>query len=293
MSSEHSSQDSHSQARTDARATASSPRGVGRGRVQPWYAGEHKDMLFYLLIAVLFVEMIVGGVSFFYGLMHAAPEMPGGPPVARFPWLVWALASVLAPVALLLVVHLTGRWLSHALDEEPRGADNAAVPERLRHFYTMVRSAPTVVLLLGILLLGAGFFFVDGAFSALVSLGGALRPYIPWIAGSAAGLLAVCFLVQRWFAYSQRRMEQEYVFRREVLERTGIVLVDRGCVSLPQNNQQRAIPVSAESAKALPPVLDVDGAVPDAEAPRPLSEGESADGGEITAAGPEPVPPER
>lgn len=295
VSPEHSPQDSSGQARPDARAMASSPS--GRGRVQPWYAGEHKDMLFYLLIAVLFVEMIVGGVSFFYGLMHAAPETPGGPPVARFPWLVWALASVLAPVALLLVVHLTGRWLSHTLDEErdgePGGADNAAVPERLRHFYAMVRNAPTVVLLLGILLLGAGLFFVDGAFSALVSLGGALTPYIPWIAGSAAGLLAVCFLVQRWFAYRQRRMEQEYAFRREVLERTGIVLVDRGCVPLPQNDQQRAMLVSAESAKALPPVLDVDGAAPDAEDPRPLPEGESGDKGEITPAGPGPVPPER
>ena len=110
VSPEHSPQDSSGQARPEARATASSPS--GRARVQPWYAGEHKDMLFYLLIAVLFVEMIVGGVSFFYGLMHAAPETPGGPPVARFPWLVWALASVLAPVALLLVVLLKKKRLN-------------------------------------------------------------------------------------------------------------------------------------------------------------------------------------
>lgn len=290
VSPEHSPQDSTGQGGPDARAAA-------RGRARPWYAGEHKDTLFYLLIAVLFVEMIVGGVSFFYGLMHAAPQTPGGPPVARFPWLVWGLTSVLAPVALLLVVHLTGRWLSHTLDEGREGGadnpENAAVPERLRHFYAMVRSAPTVVLLLGILLLGAGLFFVDGAFSALVSLGGALTPYIPWIAGSAAGLLAVCFLIHRWFAYRQRRMEQEYAFRREVLERTGIVLVDKGCVPLPQHERQRAMLVAAESAKALPPVLDVDGATPDAREARPLAQGEGADEETAMAAGPGPVPPER
>ncbi len=288
VSAEHSSQASTGQARSEARAGAP-------GHARPWYAEERKDILFYLLIAVFFVEMIVGGICFFYGLMHAAPETPGGPPVARFPWLVWALASVLAPVALLLVVHLTGHWLSHTLDgeREPGDLESAAVPERLRHFYAMVRSAPTVVLLLGILLLGAGLFFVDGAFSALVSLGGALTPYIPWIAGSAAGLVAVCFLAQRWFVYRQRRMEQEYAFRREVLERTGIVLVDRGCVPLPQNERQHAMLMSAESARALPPVLDVDGATPDAQDSRPLPEGKSADGGEVTPAGSGPVPPER
>ena len=259
--SDHSSRDSRGSSQPAADAEKADAQGVAaRGRVRPWYAGEHKDTLFYLLIAVLFVEMIVGGVSFFYGLVHAAPEAPGGPPVARFPWLIWALAAVLAPVALLLVVHLTGRWLSHTLEGEQDGADSAAVPERLQRFYAMVRNAPTVVLLLGILLLGAGFFFVDGAFSALVRLGGALTAYIPWIVGSATALLAVCFLGHRWFVYRQRRMEQEYAFRREVLERTGIVLVDKGCVPLPRSEEQRVMLVEAKSVKALPPVLDVGGA---------------------------------
>ena len=80
---------------------------------------------------------------------------------------------------------------------------------------------------------------------------------------------------------------------QEVLERTGIVLVDRGCVPLPQNERQHAMLMSAESARALPPVLDVDGATPDAQDSRPLPEGKSADGGEVTPAGSGPVPPER
>lgn len=140
-----------------------------------------------------------------------------------------------------------------------------AVPERLQRFYAMVRNAPTVVLLLGILLLGAGLFFVDGAFSALVRLGGALTAYIPWIVGSATALLAVCFLGHRWFVYRQRPHGAEYAFRREVLERTGIVLVDKGCVPLPRSEEQRVMLVEAESVKALPPVLDVGGAEPGAE----------------------------
>lgn len=214
------------------------------GARTPWYAGEHRDALFYLLIAIFFLELVVGGVAFFYGIMHAAPESPGGPPVARFPWLAWCLAAVLAPVGLLLVVHLAGTWLSRTLERDAaphgdagardgQGAGQEALPEGLRRFYAMVRNAPTLVVLLGILLLGAGLFFAEGALSALGRAGLALIPFIPWIAGSLAALLAVCFLGHAWFVYRQRRMEQEYAYRREVLERTGMVLVDKSCVALP------------------------------------------------------------
>ena len=218
------------------------------------------------MVAIFFVERIVGGISFFYGVMHAAPDVPGGPPLARFPWFGWAVAAVLAPVGLMLIVHLSGTWVSRYLGREDsiqggqgsgQTADDEQVPERLRRFYAIIRNAPTVVLLLGIMLLGAGLFFVDGAFSALMRLGGALAEYIPWIAGSLAALIAVCYLVHRWFVYRHHRMQQEYEYRREVLERTGIVLVDKGCIPLPQNEVQRlALGGHVVEAQALPPALD-------------------------------------
>lgn len=248
-----------------ANAAPQGPRPGRDGSALPWYAGQYKDVLFYLLIAVLFVEFIVGGVAFFYGLMRSAPVTPGGPPMARFPWLGWATAAVLAPVGLLLVVHLIGSWISHALnrDQDKENADAGAdeLPEGLRRFYAIIRNAPTVLVLVGILLLGAGLFFVDGALTALVSLGGALTRYIPWLAGSAAALLAVCYLGHRWFVYRQRRLDQEYAYRREVLERTGIVLVDKGCVPLPRHEDQRAALAEARvmPRAALPQVLDVEG----------------------------------
>ena len=242
-----------------------------------WYAGPYKDALIYLMVAIFFVELVVGGISFFYGVMHAAPEVPGGPPMARFPWLGWAVAAVLAPVGLMLIVHLSGTWVSRYLGREDsqraeaqtgaRNADDEQVPERLRRFYAIIRNAPTVVLLLGIMLLGAGLFFVDGAFSAIVRLGSALTEYIPWIAGSLAALIAVCYLVHRWFMYRHHRMQQEYEYRREVLERTGIVLVDKGCIPLPQNEMQRlALGGQVVEAKALPAALDAETGSADAAA---------------------------
>ena len=252
------------------------PKGA---RQVPWYAGEHKDALFYLLIAVFFLELVVGGVAFFYGIMHAAPETAGGPPVARFPWLAWCLAAVLTPVGLLLIVHLAGTWLSRTLTREeaqaaaPDASEAEAgpaqenLPEGLRRFYAMVRNAPTLVVLLGILLLGAVLFFAEGALSALGRAGVALIPYIPWIAGSAAALLAVCFLGHAWFVYRQRRMEQEYAYRREVLERTGMVLMDKSCVALPPSGTDGpAVPGLPPAAQAvLPEVVDVEATSPAAE----------------------------
>ena len=54
-------------------------------------------------------------------------------------------------------------------------------------------------------------------------------------------------------------MQQEYEYRREVLERTGIVLVDKGCIPLPQNEMQRlALGGQVVEAKALPPAHDAE-----------------------------------
>ena len=247
-------------------ADASNTPGTPRMTRMPWYAAPRGDTVIYLLVAVLLVEMIVGGVCFFYGLMHARPVAAGGPPQAAFPWLVWAVASVLAPVALLLMVHLAGSWIAHTIDREQAdgttgtaGTPGAPIPERLQRFYTMVNTAPTVVLLLGILLLGASLFFVEGAFTAIVGLVEGFSVYIPWLAGSLAALLAVCYLAHRFFAYRRLRMEHEFAFRQEVLERTGIVLVDKNTIPLPQNEAQRAMIGSLENPQqALPQVLDTE-----------------------------------
>lgn len=232
-------------------------------RTNAWFAGPHKDALIYLMVAIFLVELIVGGVAFFYGLMHAAPETPGGPPLARFPWLAWAVAAVLTPVGLLLILHLAGSWVAGMLGREdalgtsPVGeassaSDAAQVPQQVQKLYAMVRSAPSVVLLLGILLLGAALFFVDGAFAALQRFGAALVPYIPWLAGSFAALILLCYLGHCWFVYRHHRLQEEYAYRRDVLERTGMVLVDKHCVALPQHDTMPLLEGQIMEARALP-----------------------------------------
>lgn len=231
-----------------------------------WYKGKNSDALIYLLVAIFFVELIIGGAAFFYGIMHAAPETPGGPPMARFPWLGWGISAILCPVGLLLLVHLVGTWLSGAIDRVENGPrddpekDDGDMPEGLRRFYAMVRNAPLLLVLTAILLLGAALFFIDGAFGALGVLFHDLLPYMPWICGSLGGLLAVCFVAHAIMVYRQRKMEHEYAWRREVLHKTGLVLVDRKSVALDENgnfSQKDALAQNARvldvSSDALPP----------------------------------------
>lgn len=244
-----------------------------RPELAPWYGGRHREMVIYLLAAIFFLEMLVGGVAFFYGVIHAAPETPGGPPTARFPFLGWAVAAVLSPVFLLLLVRIIGGWISGSLDRADAsfgaGQDpgQEIIPEKVRNLYAIARNAPAIVVLAGILILGAALILADGAVDALKELVRELLPHLPLLGGMGLGFCGLLYLIHRYFAYRQKRMEAEYAYRREVLERTGIVLVDRRTMRLPESHGSalHAGPADLPPAPApglsgpaaLPAILDV------------------------------------
>ncbi len=197
---------------------------------------QHKELLFYLSVAIFFLELIVGGVAFFYGIIHAVPGENGGPPQFQFPWLTYAIAAIVSPAALLLIVHMAGVGLFRSMQKktpEEEAAWRENLPHRLQKVYTIIQGAPTIMLFLGVILLGVALFYVDGAISVVMRMGEALAPYWPWIIGGLLGSACVIYVGKAYFAYRTRRMEQEYAFRREIFERTGQILVDKGTVQLP------------------------------------------------------------
>lgn len=252
----------------------------------PWYGGRNREMVIYLLTAIFFLEMLVGGVAFFYGVMHAAPESPGGPPIARFPFLGWSVAAVLSPVFLLLLVRIIGGWISGSLDRTEAGgsaeehAGTEIIPERVRNLYAIARNAPAIVVLAGILVLGSALILADGAVAALRDLVRELLPHLPLLGAMALGFCGLLYLIHRYFAYRQKRMEADYAYRREVLERTGVVLVDRHTMRLPESSGpaiDAAVPdnppdlpagnpavAPSPGSPALPAILDVTPERPDA-----------------------------
>lgn len=207
-----------------------------------WLESQHKDLIFYLAVAILMLELIVGGVAFFYGLIHATPDPQGGPPQFQFPWLGYALAAVLTPAALLLIVHLAGVGLFRSVNKEKDEAWRQDLPERLRKVYAIIQGAPTVVLLVGVMLIGAAIFYIDGAMQALYRLAAAAEPYLPWIIGGIVLMWCVGFGGRTWLRYHNKRIEEEYAFRREIFEKTGAIIVDQGAMHLPMNTSATALP---------------------------------------------------
>ncbi|MBQ7585884.1 MAG: hypothetical protein IJU40_06540, partial [Desulfovibrionaceae bacterium] len=61
-----------------------------------WYEGRNKDVVINYLIAVFFLEIIIGAAAFFYGVAHSEIIYEGGPRMAKFPWVGWLISAILA-----------------------------------------------------------------------------------------------------------------------------------------------------------------------------------------------------
>ncbi len=224
-----------------------------------WRDRQHRDLVFYLSIGIFFLEMVVGGIAFFYGIIHATPGVDGGPPQFQFPWLAYIIAAIVAPAALILIVHMAGVGLFRTLkgkDAEEEAAWQATLPKRVRKVYTFISGAPTMVLLLGLLLCGVALFYVDGAMDVLLRVASRMESYLPWIVGGLVIAWCVAYMGRVWFSYRTRRMEEEFAFRRQIFETTGQIIVDKNSRQLP--------PVYEDAPKALEgaPSAMSDGAAP-------------------------------
>lgn len=184
----------------------------------------------YVAVSIVAIELLitVGGVL--YGFMSAAGT---GRNAFSFPWLTWGALAVVSPTLILLLVHFADVGLFRTPGAETEQEWQKHLPQRLQRFYRVIKGAPVVVVLLGIVLLGAGLMTLDGALSALMGLASSLEPYIAHIVIGLAAVLCIFILSAVWLSYRTRRLMSEYAFRREVLEKTGVIIVDKGSTPLP------------------------------------------------------------
>ena len=226
---------------------SSSQHGKNSDNEQKWYEGKNKEIVIYYLIAVFFLEIIAATAAFFYGVAHPVVQTAGGPKLANFPWVGWIISATLVPVALLLLFHLSGWFFTRSLNPaaaEQKADTDKAIPKNIEMFYSVVSNAPVIVILLGLLALGGVLFFLDTAL-------GTLRPYIPWILGSATVFLIICYIARLVFLARHHRMEREYAYRMQVFEKTGIVITDKDALSIPLKdlaNLKNALPAGAQPA---------------------------------------------
>ncbi len=188
---------------------------------------EKKNLLTFLSIGIILVEFAVTIAAVCYGIINSQ-KLPDGTVQFRFPWIPYSVALILAPVAIMLVVNIIGMGFGRffrgdpAMDEEHM----RYMPERLRRLVALFRGLPSVILLGGMILLGAALYYLDAVIQAILRIGDHVEVIAPWVMLGLVAAWCLSYLVRMWFLYKTRRMQEEYAFRREVLERTGIVIVD-------------------------------------------------------------------
>lgn len=201
---------------------------------------EQKNLFLYLVICIVLLEFAVTVGALIYSFT-GAQRLPSGMMQVRFPWIGYLVGVVLAPVLVMLVLHL----LSLGFSKQEHGRFEEAIPSRAASFFALVRGAPAVILFAAFVLMGAAIYYLDGVMALLLKLGDSFGTIAIWFTGAFAAAWTVSYAVRAYFAYKSRQMDAEYAFRRDVLERTGMIMLDAKHAP-----DARLLPVSPE---ALPP----------------------------------------
>lgn len=183
---------------------------------------ERKQLFLSLTIGIVLMELAVTVGAVVYSVV-SADRLPSGMLRFNFPWLGYLVAVILAPVLVMLLLHLLSLGFSRTVDGDP---NSSLPPGRASSFFALVRGAPTVVLFACFVLMGAAIYYLDGVMALLLKLGDAVDTIAVWLIGAFAAAWIVSYVARQILAYKARQMDAEYAFRREVLERTGLVLLD-------------------------------------------------------------------
>ncbi len=222
-------------------------------------AKEQKKLFLYLVIGIVLVEMAVTVAAVVYSITNAQPSPTGGAPRFRFPWIGYTVAVITVPVLAMLLLHLINMGISRGSAGDEQALES--IPQRIRTFFALVRGAPTVILFAGFVLAGAAIYYLDSVMTLLLKLGEHFHLVAIWIVGGFAFAWTVSYVARTWMQYKTRQMEAEYAFRREVLERTGVVILE---TKYAPTTKLHMLPTTAmPDPKAIPQGIDATPALPE------------------------------
>ncbi len=187
------------------------------------------DFWMSVLVLVFVVEFFITVAALCWGIITTPPRQEDGVRLA-FPWMGWAASMLIAPAGIIgLAYVLAGRDMPGQDRDAAREQTWARqLPERALRLYGIARNAPLFVVCIALLALGATILAIDSAFSLITSVALALVPYAPYFIGCLTLFAIAMAVLMAWFRYKHNKLMADYAFRREVLERTGIILVDSG-----------------------------------------------------------------
>lgn len=226
-----------------------------------------------VVILVFVAAFFISVAAVCYGIITTPPAAPGVIRQIAFPWISW-LAAILTASAVILGF---AQYIANkrAPEEAANAAEAAheqawasALPGKALGVYRIVRDAPLFVVCAALVILGATLLVIDGAFALVSGIILALVPYAPYFIGGITLFAVAIAAIMAWFRHASNRLAAEYAFRREVMERTGVILLDttgkavlppgtdRGSYAIGQIQDITAEPgplPQASPVKALPP----------------------------------------
>lgn len=206
---------------------------------------EQKQLFLQLVIGIVLAELALGVGAVIYSITNAKAG-PDKIPQFQFPWLGYMISALVLPVLILLITHLVQSTISRPTE----GYGDAHISERVKHFYDLVHSAPTIILLVAMALLAIAVYYLDGVMNLLLKISEHFGEIAIWLICGLTVAWVVSYAVRAILHYKTQQMQQEYTFRREVLERTGMVLLD--AKHSPVTDARILDPATLLDVKALP-----------------------------------------
>lgn len=216
-----------------------------RGVAGLFAPNEIKDLFLKYLILVGVLELFIFFVSFVSQL---------GPENQPFPWKSFFFAAFVTPLALTFLLGVVVAGFDHYLEGHNPPRRGTPVPgsdpqkrsklDRLNSFLFVIRQVP---FLLGLLLLIALAGIVYKLDAILLFLGHAGETTAQYLLIAGAVLLAVSTVVGLlWMIlnYRLRRqtMDYQYQYRKDVVERMGLVILDDETVMDRHGQRRRSLP---------------------------------------------------
>lgn len=223
-----SEQDTQQESRQDGAKKPEASRGFGPGSLGAMLnEKERKSLLAYIALGVIIVEFVVTVVAILHGVTNMQ-TMADGSMEYTFPWKAYLVSVFLAPVGVMFIIQIIGMGFSRIILGDPDLSDVAGehMPERMKRWVGLVQGMPTAILLAGLLFVGLLLYNMDVVMGFLLKLGQTAAELALWVGIGIFVAWLISYVAKLWLMYRTRRMTEEYAFRREVLEKTGIAIID-------------------------------------------------------------------
>jgi len=192
-----------------------------------------------VVILVFVAAFFISIAAVCYGIIVTPPAAPGTIPTMRFPWIGWFAGVLVSTASILGFAQYTAGKNSGEGDTEAERAWASQLSGNTLKAYRIIKDAPLFMVCSALIALGATILVIDGAFGLVSGIVLALVPYAPYFIGSVTVFAVAIAALMAWFRHANNKLAAEYAFRREVMKKTGVILLDaKGKAILPPGGER-------------------------------------------------------